>query len=117
MAVDPVFRHLAGLVHVVGKGGFERVQYVSPKEYDELARHLGRYGHMGISYKPYLADLHRAADATCQAWGASHGLRHNYVRAFVIRAARAGLSSQAIMREAMERVGHHRVSELKTYCR
>lgn len=116
--VDPVLAVPAGLVHVVGKGGYERTQYVPLTEYRALAEHLaGHSGVMDIRYKPFLSDLHQAADGTGQAWTGSHGLRHNYVRAFIVRAAEAGLSSMAVMSEAMERVGHHRVSELKTYCR
>lgn len=115
---DPVLAVPSGLVHVVGKGGFERGQYVPLAEYRALSTHLaGHTGGLGVSYKPYLAALHQAADGTGQAWTGSHGLRHNYVRAFIVQAAEAGLSSKALMSEAMERVGHHRISELKTYCR
>ncbi len=118
LAVDPVTGIDCGLVHVIGKGGFERVQYVPASDYRALASHLNEHsGSMAVTYKLYLRALRQAADATGQGWGASHGLRHNYVRAFILDAARAGLSTDALMREAMERVGHHRVSELKTYLR
>lgn len=114
---DPVTGKWCGLVHVVGKGGFERTQYVPAMAYRALAEHLDAHaGGMGLRYKPYLADLHRAADATGQNWGGTHGLRHNYVQAFV-REAAAGLDAEAVAREAMERVGHHRMNELKTYLR
>jgi len=115
---DPVSGAPVGLVHVVGKGGFERIQFVPQAEYHALASHLDQHaGGMGISYKPYLRDLRQASDTTGQHWGGSHGLRHNYVRGFVLEASQAGLGSDALMHEAMERVGHHRVSELRTYCR
>jgi hypothetical protein len=39
------------------------------------------------------------------------------VRGFVVQASEAGLGSKATMHEAMERCGHHRISEVKTYCR
>lgn len=116
--VDPVTGQAVGLVHVVGKGGFERVQFVPQAEYRALASHLETHsGGMGISYKPYLRDLRHATDATGQNWGGSHGLRHNYVQAFVREAATAGLDAETVAREAMERVGHHRLGELKTYLR
>lgn len=116
--VDPVTKRWCGLAGVKGKGGFGRVQYVPISTYRALAKHLDAHaGGMGISYKPYLADLHRAADETGQGWGGTHGLRHTYVQGFVREAAAAGLGSEAIAREAMERVGHHRASELWTYCR
>jgi len=116
--MDPVTKRWCGLVLVKGKGGFGRVQYVPAATFRALETHLNAHaGGMGIGYKAYLADLHRAANETGQSWGGTHGLRHNYVRTFVAEAAGCGLSSDAVMREAMERVGHHRVSELRTYCR
>jgi integrase len=116
--VDPVFGQPAGVVHVVGKGGFEREQYLPLREYRDLGQYLTSNGNrLGITYKAYLADLGRACDAAGETWSGTHALRHCYVRAFSIEAAASGLSSKAVMREAMERVGHHRISELKTYCR
>lgn len=115
--IDPVFNRASGLLHIKGKGGFLRVQHLPVEDYRALAKHLGEHAGLNICYKPYLADLRQASDVAGETWGGSHGLRHNYVRSFVIDAANAGLRSKAIMREAMERVGHHRVSELKTYCR
>lgn len=116
--VDPVTGRACGLVKVAGKGGFTRTQYVPQTTYRELVQHLGSHvGGMGQAYKPYLAALHRAADASGEVWGGTHGLRHNYVRNFLLEAVEAGLGTQTAMREAMERVGHHRLSELKTYLR
>lgn len=116
--LDPVTKRWCGLASVKGKGGFGRVQYVPIATYRALAEHLDAHGGgMGIGYKRYLADLHRAADATGQGCGGTHGLRHCYVQAFVREAAGAGLDAEAVAREAMERVGHHRLSELKTYLR
>lgn len=115
---DPVSGRWCGLVEVVGKGGFGRVQYVPLAEYRALASHLEEHrGGLAVQYKPYLADLHRAADAVGEAWAGTHALRHNYVRAFLVEAAGAGLGADAMMREAMARVGHHRMSEVRTYCR
>lgn len=116
-AVDPVLGTPCGLVLVIGKGGFARVQYVPAKEYDELVKYLARHGRMGISYKAYLADLRHACEEQGEKWNGTHALRHNYVRGFVVQASEVGLGSRETMREAMERVGHHRLSELKTYCR
>jgi len=88
------------------------------RAYRDLREHLAAHGGgMGLSYKPYLRDLQKACEATGERWSGTHALRHGYIRAFVIAAAAAGLSSKDVMREAMERVGHHRLSELKTYCR
>lgn len=116
--VDPVTGKWCGVAHVEGKGGFGRRQYVPLSTYRALEAHLdGNRGGMGINYKAYLADLHRAADAVGETWAGTHALRHNYVRAFVLEAARAGLGSDALMREVMERVGHHRLAEVKTYLR
>lgn len=115
---DHITGRSSGIVHVVGKGGYAREQYVPLSTYRRLARHLDEHsGSMGLAYKPYLAALHKAADATGEQWGGTHGLRHNYVRGFIVEATRAGLGSEATMREAMVRVGHHRTSELRTYCR
>lgn len=116
--LDPVTGRWCGLASVKGKGGFGRVQYVPVATYRALRAHLDSHaGGMGLTYKAYLADLHRAAEETGQGWGGTHGLRHSYVRAFVREAADAGLDAEAVGREAMERVGHHRLSELKTYLR
>lgn len=116
--VDPVTGRACGLVEVVGKGGFTRVQFVPLATYRALAEHLGSHvGGMGLTYKPYLAALRHAADASGEAWGGTHGLRHNYVRNFLLEAVEARLGTERAMREAMERVGHHRLSELKTYLR
>lgn len=115
---DPVSGRWCGLVDVVGKGGFGRTQYVPLADYRALAAHLDAHrGGLAVQYKPYLADLHRAADAVGEAWAGTHALRHNYVRSFLVEAAGAGLGSDAMMREAMARVGHHRMSEVRTYCR
>lgn len=115
---DPVSGRWAGLVEVVGKGGFGRVQYVPLEDYRALAAHLEEHrGGLAVQYKPYLAALHLAADAVGEAWAGTHALRHNYVRSFLVEAAGAGLGADAIMREAMARVGHHRMSEVRTYCR
>lgn len=115
---DPVSGRWSGLVAVVGKGGFGRTQYVPLADYRALSAHLDAHrGGLGVRYKAYLADLHRAADAVGEAWAGTHALRHNYVRAFLVEAAGAGLGSDAMMREAMARVGHYRMSEVRTYCR
>jgi hypothetical protein len=58
-----------------------------------------RNGGLAVQYKPYLADLHRAADAVGEAWAGTHALRHNYIRAFLVEAAGAGLGSDAMMRK------------------
>jgi integrase len=116
--MDPVTGRWCGLAEVKGKGGFGRVQFVPLATYRTLRAHLDAHaGGMGISYKRYLADMHHAADETGQGWGGTHGLRHNYVRNFLLEAVEAGLGTETAMREAMERVGHHRLSELKTYLR
>lgn len=115
---DPVTGRPCGLVHVVGKGGYGRAQFVPLATYHALADHLEEHaGRMNVGYKPYLAALHRAADAVGETWAGTHALRHNYVQAFLREAAAAGLEAEAAARETMERVGHHRVSELKTYLR
>ncbi|HWR03290.1 MAG TPA: hypothetical protein VN419_04655 [Humidesulfovibrio sp.] len=116
--VDPVTRRWSGLLHIAGKGGHERIQYVPIQTYRDLELRLDENsGTVGVNYKPYLAALHKAADAACEQWGGTHGLRHNYVRAFLVEAVERGLGVEESMREAMERVGHHRISELRTYCR
>jgi integrase len=116
--VDPVTGRWSGLLHIAGKGGHERTQYVPIQTYRDLERRLDENsGSVGVNYKPYLAALHRAADAVGEAWGGTHGLRHNYVRGFMLEAAAHGLGSDACMREVMHRVGHHRLSEVKTYLR
>lgn len=115
---DHVTGRWSGIVHVVGKGGYAREQYVPLSTYRRLARHLDEHsGSMGLAYKPYLAALYKAASATCEQWGGTHGLRHNYVRGFLLEASGHGLGSDACMREVMHRVGHHRLSEVKTYLR
>lgn len=115
---DHITGRWSGIVHVVGKGGYAREQFVPLSTYRRLASHMDEHsGRMGVEYKPYLAALHRAADAAGEVWGGTHGLRHNYVRGFLAEAVEAGLGVEEAMREAMDRVGHHRVSELKTYCR
>lgn len=117
MTVDPVLSHPCGLVHVIGKGGFERTQFVPEKEYSELVEHLAKHGGMGITYKQYLGDLRRACEEQGERWSGTHALRHGYVRGFLVQASEAGFGSKATMHEAMERCGHHRISEVKTYCR
>ena len=117
-AIDPVLGRLSGVVHVVGKGGYEREQFIPLSVYRELRAHLAEHGgRFGLSYKPYLAALHRACNAVGEEWSGTHALRHSYVRGFVVDAVAVGLKADAVRREAMERVGHHRTSELKTYCR
>lgn len=116
--VDPVTGRWSGLLHIDGKGGHKRTQYVPIQTYRDLERRLDENsGCVGVTYKPYLAALHRAADAAGEVWGGTHGLRHNYVRGFLLEAAGHGLGSDAGMREVMHRVGHHRLSEVKTYLR
>lgn len=116
--VDPVTKRWSGLLRIDGKGGHKRTQYVPIQTYRDLERRLDENsGCVGVNYKPYLAALYKAAGDACEVWGGTHGLRHNYVRAFLVEAVEAGLGVEQSMREAMERAGHHRVSELRTYCR
>ena len=116
--VDPVTGRWSGLLRIAGKGGHKRTQYVPIQTYRALERRLDENsGCVGVTYKPYLAALHKAADAAGETWGGTHGLRHNYMRGFLLEAAGHGLGSDACMREVMHRVGHHRLSEVKTYLR
>lgn len=116
--LDPVTGRACGLLFVKGKGGFGRTQFVPVEDYRVLSEHLqANKGGMGVSYKAYLADLHRAADATGEVWAGTHALRHNYARSFLVEAAGAGLRTDAAMKETMERMGHHRISEVRTYTR
>lgn len=116
--LDSVTGRAGGLVFVKGKGGFGRTQFVPVEDYRALSNHLDAHkGGMGVSYKAYLADLHRAADATGEVWAGTHALRHNYARSFLVEAAGAGLRTDAAMKETMERMGHHRISEVRTYTR
>lgn len=115
---DPVTGRSAGLVFVKGKGGFGRIQYVPAEDYRALSVHLdANKGGMGVNYKKYLADLHRAANDTGEVWAGTHALRHNYARSFLVEAAGVGLRTCAAMKETMERMGHHRISEVRTYTR
>lgn len=115
---DPVTGRSVGLVFVKGKGGFGRTQFVPIEDYRALSAHIdANKGGMGVRYKAYLADLHRAADATGEVWAGTHALRHNYARSFLVEAAGAGLRTDAAMNETMERMGHHRISEVRTYTR
>lgn len=116
---DPVTGGLAGLVHVQGKGGFERVQYVPIDTYRALAERLkNEAGALNFGYGAYLRSLRSACKEAGELYSGSHALRHSYIQGFVLSAAESGkLDAHAIQREAMERVGHHRESELKTYFR
>jgi len=116
---DPVTGALAGRVHVHGKGGFERVQFVPLATYRVLQEALAKdVNALRFGYGSYLRALRSACHVTGEAYSGSHGLRHNYIQAFVLSAAESGnLSMRGIQREAMERVGHHRESELATYFR
>lgn len=115
---DPVTGRSAGLVFVKGKGGFGRTQFVPVEVYRALSAHFdANKGGMRVRYKAYLADLHRAAEATGEVWAGTHALRHNYARSFLVEAAGAGLRTDAAMKETMERMGHHRISEVRTYTR
>lgn len=116
---DPVTGALAGRVHVHGKGGFERDQFVPIETYTALQGALAKDANaMRFGYGSYLRSLRSACHELGEAYSGSHGLRHNYIQAFVLSAAESGnLSMRGIQREAMERVGHHRESELATYFR
>lgn len=114
---DPVLGTPCGEVSLKGKGGFRRSAFLPAPVYRELAEHLCAAGGMKVEYKPYLADLRQAADSTGDLWGGTHGLRHSYARGFLTQAAEAGLTSEDAMREASERLGHHRLSVLRIYCR
>ena len=117
-AVDPVTGCESGLVEVQGKGGYVRWQYVPKADYDALKAHLdANGGKMGLVYKPYLRGLNRACSEVGETWSGTHALRHNYVQTFAGEAHARGLDDDAVAREAMERVGHHRTSELQTYTR
>lgn len=114
---DPVLGTPCGEVSVKGKGGFRRSAFLPAPVYRELAEHLCAAGGTQVEYKSYLEDLRQAADSTGDLWGGSHGLRHSYARGFLTQAATVGLTSEDAMREASERLGHHRLSILKIYCR
>lgn len=76
---DPVTGRWCGLASVKGKGGFGRVQYVPVATYRALRAHLDSHaGGMGIGYKRYLADVHRAADATGQGCCYMHDMEYHY---------------------------------------
>ena len=115
--VDPVLGTPCGEIAVKGKGGFPRSALLPMPVYRELAELIRADGGIGVAYKPYLEDLRQAAAASGDLWGASHGLRHSYARAFLTQAAEAGLTCEDAMREASERLGHHRLSVLRVYCR
>ncbi len=115
---DPVSGTLAGSVHVRGKGGFERVQFVPADLYSQLVGQLRRVGSLDFGYGRYLQALKDACASVGEIYTGSHALRHNYIQSFVLSAAATGrLSAREVQREAMERVGHHRESELSTYFR
>jgi len=117
-AVDPVTGRESGVVEVQGKGGYMRCQYVPKAHYEALRAHLdANGGKMGLVYKPYLRGLNRACSEIGEAWSGTHALRHNYVQTFAGEAHARGLGDEAVAREAMERVGHHRMAELQTYTR
>ena len=117
-AVDPVTGRESGVVEVQGKGGYVRWQYVPKGDYEALRTHLtANGGRMGLVYKPYLRGLNRACSEVGETWSGTHALRHNYVQTFAGEAHARGLDDDAVAREAMERVGHHRTSELQTYTR
>ncbi len=115
--VDPVLGTRCGRVDVEGKGGFPRSAFLPLPVYRALAEHLRADGGMRVAYRPYLEDLRQAAGAMGDIWGGSHGLRHSYARAFLTRAVATGLTSEDALREASERLGHHRLSVLRVYCR
>lgn len=118
VAIDPVTGRESGVVEVQGKGGYVRCQYVPKADHDALKAHLdANGGRMGLVYKPYLRGLHKACSEMGEAWSGTHALRHNYVQAFAGEAHARGLDDEAVAREAMERVGHHRASELSAYTR
>lgn len=118
LAWDPVSGTRASTVHVRGKGGFERVQFVPVNLYARLAEHLRQTGSLDFDYGRYLQALKDACASTGEIYTGSHALRHSYIQAFVLSAAATGrLSAREVQREAMERVGHHRESELSTYFR
>lgn len=84
------------------------LQEVLAKDADAL-----RFG-----YGSYLRALRSACHLSGETYSGSHGLRHNYIQAFVLSAAETGnLTMREIQREAMERVGHHRESERATHFR
>ena len=117
-AYDTILMRPCGIISVKGKGGYRRTQFVPLDDYKAVQAHIARHGKLVIAYRSYLASLRCACAEAGEAWNGSHALRHNHIREFIALAATTGtLNSGGIMREAMERVGHHRVSELATYCR
>lgn len=117
-AYDSVLMRPCGMISVKGKGGYRRTQFVPLDDYKAVQAHIASHGKLTMTYRPYLESLRRACAEAGETWSGSHALRHNHIREFIALAATAGtLNSSGIMREAMERVGHHRVSELSTYCR
>lgn len=117
-AYDTVLSRPSGQIHVTGKGGYQRTQYVPVDDYNTLKTYIERNGPLKVAYRPYLEALKQACGEAGENWHGSHALRHNHIRNFIVCAAKSGTMNTAeVMREAMERVGHHRPSELATYCR
>ncbi|MDP3426227.1 MAG: hypothetical protein Q8S17_02450 [Humidesulfovibrio sp.] len=114
-AIDPLSGENCGVIHVYGKGGYERDVYVQDGTYQRLVMH-GRIPRVG--YKSYLRGIKKACRECGEVYTGSHSFRHNYVQALVNSLAEGGrMTADEVVREAMERVGHHRTTELGTYMR
>lgn len=114
-AIDPLSGENCGVVHVYGKGGYERDVFVKEGTYRVLEMH-GKMPRVG--YKSYLRGIEKACQECGEVYTGSHSFRHNYVQGLVNGLAEGGqMKAEDVVREAMERVGHHRTSELGTYMR
>jgi integrase len=100
---------------VAAKGGRMRVIDVEVPTYSDVSDIIGREGELRIDHDQYRRALAKAAEATCQKYTGSHGLRYCFAQRRLQECLAAGMGEVAAMLRVARDMGHSRPGITLTY--
>jgi len=115
ITADEVTGEEKGIIHVKGKGGFERNCFISPQTYSRIEGVVNKEGKFFVDYNRYLSDLYSTSKATAQVYQGSHGLRYNFAQDRYDECLKNDHSHEEALKEVSEEMGHHRADITEHY--
>jgi len=108
ITLDKITGEEIGVIFVHGKGGFERLCYVSPETYQKIEDIIQKNTSFHVDYNEYLRDLYSSSKDTDQDYEGSHGLRYNFAQERYDECLETGYSQEEALKKVSEDMGHHR---------
>ena len=117
LTTDKITGEEKGVIHVKGKGGFERDCFVSQETYQKIESiiSISKQKAFKVDYDAYLGNLRQSAEKTNQDYESNHGLRYNFAQERYNEYLKADYSHEDALQDVSEEMGHHRVDITEHY--